>query len=450
MLHFVPDSLWSLIALVLCFVLVCVFEFANGFHDTANAVASVIYTNSLKPRTAVIWSGLMNLLGVLLGGIAVAYTLVELLPADVMSPPNGAPAIPMLVALFGTALIWNITTWWLGIPNSSSHCVIGALIGIAVGDAFVHARALGPSVEWGQIFKVLKTLAISPAIGFIGAFILYLIVRALVRKPEFYVPPTPEAKPNPVVKALLVATCTLVSFSHGSNDGQKSIGLIMLTIIGIMPAAFALNPSAPIHYEQLHQEAQAARPLIATYGNHSFRQEQIAALDRLTTVENGSESSALIRGDIYEALSGLRSVAANPAAAPTESKNAKALAAQLRPTVEYAPIWGRVLSALCLGLGTMIGYRRIVQTLGEGIGKKHLTPAQGAVSEVFGAGLIMSAGYTGLAVSTTHIITSGVAGTMVASGSGINPKMLLKIALAWVVTLPVTVTLAACLFYIFV
>ncbi|GBR50668.1 inorganic phosphate transporter [Neokomagataea thailandica NBRC 106555] len=437
-------------ALVLCFVLVCVFEFANGFHDTANAVASVIYTNSLKPRTAVIWSGLMNLLGVLLGGIAVAYTLVELLPADVMSPPNGAPAIPMLVALFGTALIWNIATWWLGIPNSSSHCVIGALIGIAIEDAFVHARALGPSVEWGQIFKVLKTLAISPAIGFLGAFILYLLMRSVIRKPELYTPPTQGEKPNSIVKALLIATCTLVSFSHGSNDGQKSIGLIMLTIIGIMPASFALNPDAPIHYEQLHQDVQSARPLITIYGNHSFRQEQLAAVDRLSSATEQNATPSLVRGDIYEILSALRSVADNPAIDPSEAKQAKSIANHLRPAVEYAPVWVRVLSALCLGLGTMIGYRRIVQTLGEGIGKKHLTPAQGAVSEVFGAGLIMSAGYTGLAVSTTHIITSGVAGTMVASGSGINPKMLLKIALAWIITLPVTISLAAFLFYVFI
>jgi len=148
-----------------CFVLVCAFEFANGFHDAANAVATVIYTNSLKPKQAVVWSGLINALGVVVGGIAVAYALVELLPADVLSPPSGAPAVPMLVALFATALAWNVFTWWFGIPNSSSHCVIGALIGVAIGDAFVNSRNVGQVVDWGQVWNVLRALAISPVLG---------------------------------------------------------------------------------------------------------------------------------------------------------------------------------------------------------------------------------------------------------------------------------------------
>ncbi|WP_367160222.1 inorganic phosphate transporter [Kozakia baliensis] len=448
MLHFAPDSSWSLIALGLCFVLVCVFEFANGFHDTANAVATVIYTNSLKPKVAVVWSGLMNLLGVLLGGIAVAYALVELLPPDVLSPPNGDPAVPMLVSLFGTALAWNLFTWWFGIPNSSSHCVIGALVGIAVGDSFLHARDLGHSVDWDQIWKVLRALATSPVLGFVGAGILYVLIRLLVRMPALYRPPEPDQKPNPIVRGILVLTCTLVSFSHGSNDGQKSIGLIMLTIIGLMPAAFALNPQASLPTDRLHVAIEAARPIIAEYDRYSFKNDALKAMDRLSDSDPAHETPAEKRGDIYQVLSGLRSVASNPAASSDEKKQASKLAAQLRPAVEYAPIWVRVLSALCLGLGTMIGYRRIVHTLGEGIGSTHLTPAQGAASEVVGAGLIMTAGYTGLPVSTTHIITSGVAGTMVAAGSGINMKMLTKIALAWIFTLPVTVTVAAVLFYI--
>jgi len=448
MLHFAPSSTWSLIALGLCFLLVCIFEFANGFHDTANAVATVIYTNSLKPRIAVVWSGLMNLLGVILGGIAVAYALVELLPPDVLSPPNGNPAVPMLVALFGTALAWNLFTWWFGIPNSSSHCVIGALVGIAIGDSFLHARDLGHSVDWGQIWKVLRALAVSPVLGFVGAGLFYLVIRALVKLPALYQPPEPDQKPNPIVRGILILTCTLVSFSHGSNDGQKSIGLIMLTIIGLMPAAFALNPDSPIPIEQIRQDITLAEPLIAQYDRYSFKGDAIASIHRLSRTTQPQETPAETRGDVYQVLSGLRSVAANPATSTDEKKQAAQLAAQLRPSVEYAPVWVRILSALCLGLGTMIGYKRIVHTLGEGIGKTHLTPAQGAASEVIGAGLIMTAGYTGLPVSTTHIITSGVAGTMVAAGSGINVRMLTKIALAWLFTLPVTICLAAFLFFI--
>ena len=447
MLDFAPSSLWSIVALGMCFLLVCVFEFANGFHDTANAVATVIYTNSLKPRVAVIWSGLMNLTGVLAGGIAVAYALVELLPPDVLSPPNGNPAVPMLVSLFGTALAWNLFTWWFGIPNSSSHCVIGALVGIAIGDSFLHARDLGHSVDWEQIWKVLRALAISPLLGFVGALLLYLLIRAFVRMPALYEAPEPHHRPNPIVRGLLITTCTLVSFSHGNNDGQKSIGLIMLTIIGLMPATFALNPAAPTQFSELRMEVQAARPLVATYDRYSFKSDALAAINELEKAEDTHLAPAELRGAIYQVLSGLRSVASNPAASQQEHKQASALAAKLRPSVEYAPIWVRVLSALCLGIGTMIGYRRIVQTLGEGIGKTHLTPAQGAASEVVGAGLIMTAGYTGLPVSTTHIITSGVAGTMVASGSGINMQTLTKIGLAWLFTLPVTITVAAAMFY---
>ena len=355
MLHFAPESIWSIIALGLCFLLVCVFEFANGFHDTANAVATVIYTNSLKPKVAVVWSGLMNLLGVLLGGIAVAYTLVELLPPDVLSPPNGNPAVPMLVALFGTALAWNLLTWWFGIPNSSSHCVIGSLVGIAIGDSFLHARDLGHSVDWNQIWKVLTTLAVSPPLGFIGAGILFLLIRKFVHLPALYQRPEPHHKPNPIVRALLITTCTLVSFSHGNNDGQKSIGLIMLTIIGLMPAAFALNPQVPVQYDVIRQDVQAARPLVSEFDRYSFKADALASIDRL---EKGAEihaSPAETRGDIYQVLSGLRSGTTNPAAAEKQKKESASLAKKLRPTVEYAPFWVRLLSALCLGIGTMIG-----------------------------------------------------------------------------------------------
>jgi len=447
MLHFAPSSAGSIIALAICFVLVCVFEFANGFHDTANAVATVIYTNSLKPKVAVVWSGLMNLLGVLLGGISVAYALVELLPPDVLTPPNGSPAIPMLAALFGTALMWNLLTWWFGIPNSSSHCTIGALIGVAIGDSFLHARALGHSVDWSQIGKVLHALFWSPILGFLIAGAVYLAIRYLVRMPALFTPPKPDEKPHPVVRALLILTCTSVSFSHGSNDGQKSIGLIMLTIIGLMPATFAMNPNHAANRADLVTFAGTARPLIMQYDRYSFRDDALKSMDLLADAA-ATPTPAEVRGAVYEMLSGLRDVAANPAASAQDRKTARTLAVQLRPVVEYAPFWVRVLSALCLGIGTMVGYRRIVKTLGEGIGKEHLTPAQGAASELVGAGLIATAGYTGLPVSTTHIITSGVAGTMVAAGSGINVRTLGKIALAWITTLPVTIAVAAVFFYI--
>jgi PiT family inorganic phosphate transporter len=190
------------IALAFCFALVCAFEFANGFHDTANAVATVIYTNSLKPQVAVVWSGMMNFLGVLIGGIAVAYALVELLPPDVLSPPNGSPAVPMLVALFATALAWNVFTWWFGIPNSSSHCVIGSLIGVAAGDALANSRQIGDAVAWSQIWNVLRALAISPILGLVGAGLLYSVLRHVVRDRHLYQPPEGDKPPTLWVRCL--------------------------------------------------------------------------------------------------------------------------------------------------------------------------------------------------------------------------------------------------------
>ncbi|WP_323992565.1 inorganic phosphate transporter [Nguyenibacter sp. L1] len=448
MLHFEPFSTFSILALIVCFLLVCVFEFVNGFHDTANAVATVIYTNSLKPRTAVIWSGLMNFVGVVLGGISVAYGLVELLPADVLSPPNGDPAVPMLIALFGTALFWNLFTWWFGIPNSSSHCVIGALIGIAVGDALLHTRALGNSVDWSQIWKILRALAISPLLGLIGAGLLYFILKHLVRDKALYEPPQGDTPPRGWVRGLLILTCTGVSFSHGSNDGQKSIGLIMLTIIGLLPTTFALNPASLPQLGHIAQHATAAAPLLEKYDQDGLRDQALASAARLMQTDAAHVAPPHLRADLYEVVAGLKAVAANPQATAEERATAKGISARMRPTVEYAPWWVRLLSALCLGIGTMVGYRRIVHTLGEKIGNTHLTPAQGASAELVGAGLIATAGYTGLPVSTTHIITAGIAGTMLGSGSGINRGMLVKIALAWLFTLPITIAIAAALFYI--
>jgi PiT family inorganic phosphate transporter len=273
MLHIEPSSTLASVVLGLCFVLVCSFEFANGFHDTANAVATVIYTNSLKPRTVVVWSGIMNFVGVVVGGIAVAYALVELLPPDVLSPPDGSPAVPMLMALFATALAWNLLTWWFGIPNSSSHCIIGALIGIAVGNALVISRNLEGAVDWEQVWKVLRALAVSPLLGLVGAGLLYFLIRHVVRDRHLYEPPKGDQPPAGWVRWLLILTCTSVSFSHGTNDGQKSIGLIMLTIIGLMPAVYALNPKASDRIRQLGPLAGQAAPLIEKYGSD---QKQVA------------------------------------------------------------------------------------------------------------------------------------------------------------------------------
>lgn len=465
LVHFVASSGIVIAMLLVCFAMVLAFEATNGFHDSSNAVATVIYTQSLKPVPAVLWSGLMNFVGVLVGGIAVAYALVEILPPDVLTPPDGSPALPMLVSIFGAALFWNILTWAFAIPNSSSHCIIGALIGVAAADAVLKSRSLTEGVDWKQIVTVLEGLAISPVLGLLLAGGLYGILRLVVRHGHLFEPPKEGEPPVWWLRGLLILTCTSVSFSHGTNDGQKSIGLIMLTIIGLLPASYALNPQAGKQMTQLSQNAAAAIPLIQQYGDDVKPQALKSAavlqhagpeLASEALKPNGEDNSnaseratrAQLRGAVYDILSEMKHIGEIKNVSPADKAKAADLLKQMGPPVQYAPFWVRMLSALCLGVGTMIGYKRVVRTLGERLGKQHMTPGQGASAELVGSVLIGTAGFTGLPVSTTHIITSGIAGTMIAGGQGVQGGMLFRIALTWIVTLPVTIVLSACLFYV--
>ena len=463
--HFAPSSAVIVAMLIVCLVMVLVFEASNGFHDSSNAVATVIYTHSLQPVHAVVWSGIMNLVGVLVGGISVAYALVDILPPDVLTPPDGAPAVPMLVSIFASALFWNVLTWAFAVPNSSSHCVIGALIGVACADALINARSLGRSVDWQLISTVLKGLAVSPVLGFVIAGSLYLALRLIVRHGHLLVPPAPGERPVWWLRALLVVTCTTVSFSHGTNDGQKSIGLIMLTIIGLLPATYALNPNAIDQLTSLPARAAQAQPLIAAYGNDQ-KAVAIAAAEALERARPLLQRQAIelrarrpagdgermtrsrLRGDVYDVVSQLKYVSERRDLPDGPRREASRLLASTSGPVEYAPWWVRVLSAVCLGAGTMIGYRRVVRTLGERLGRQPMTPGQGASAELVGSLLIGTAGFTGLPVSTTHIVTSGIAGTMAASGQGIQGSMIFRIVLTWLITLPVTAALSGGLFYL--
>jgi PiT family inorganic phosphate transporter len=469
-----PASALAFGLLIFSLLMVMMFEATNGFHDAANAVATVIYTKSLPPGPAVVWSGFMNFIGVLVGGIAVAYALVELLPAEVLTPPDGGPAVAMLVSLFIAALFWNIGTWWFGLPNSSSHCLIGALVGVALGNALAQSRSLREGVHWAQLWKVLEALAISPLLGFVLAGALYLLTRKTVHDKHLY-EPAGDKPPVWWMRAILILTCTGVSFAHGTNDGQKSIGLIMLTIIGLFPASYALNPTAWQSLNELPRLMQQARPLIQRYGDDqkdsalaAIRSIQVRAAQGNANpllavphtdtaapapLEIGLKSETAkqrsnVRGDVYQVISELKHMQEAPGVNVHDQSEAKKLSKELGKSVEYAPWWVRALSALCLGIGTMIGYKRIVKTLGERLGNIHLTPAQGAAAEIVSTVLIGIAGFTGLPVSTTHIVTSGIGGTMVASGAGLRYRMLSRIVIAWAFTLPVTIVLAAGLYFL--
>jgi PiT family inorganic phosphate transporter len=454
-------------------LLVIAFEATNGFHDAANAVATVIYTKSLKPGQAVVWSGLINSVGVLVGGISVAYALVELLPADVLSPPSGGPAVGMLVALFVAALFWNVGTWWFGLPNSSSHCLIGALIGIALGNALLRGRSIGEGVHWPLLWTVLEALALSPLFGFVLAGAVYFGLRKCVHDKHLY---EPAGQQPPVwwMRAILILTCTGVSFAHGTNDGQKSIGLIMLTIIGLFPTLFALNPTPGQSMTDVPKRAQAAALLIQKYGDDE-KSQALEAAKRLETspppvpqrvafaglpqVARRSDlepsirtdlarERSNVRNDFYQLISQLEHVRDSSAINNSDKAQATSLAKELRQFVEYAPWWVRILSALCLGIGTMIGYKRIVTTLGERLGNTHLTAAQGGAAELVSTALIGVSGFTGLPVSTTHIVTSGIGGTMVVSGAGLQMNTLSRIVVAWLGTLPLTILVAASFYYL--
>jgi PiT family inorganic phosphate transporter len=307
--HLDPASALAAGLLIFALVMVIMFEATNGFHDAANAVATVIYTKSLQPGQAVVLSGVMNFVGVLIGGIAVAYALVELLPAEALSPPDGGPAIAMLVSLFLAALSWNLATWWFALPNSSSHCLIGALIGVALGDSLLHSRELSDGVHWGQLWRVLEALAISPVLGFVLAGALYFICRKTLHDPNLYQPVT-EKPPIWWMRGILILTCSSVSFAHGTNDGQKSIGLIMLTIIGIFPATYALNPSSHLSLKDMSSVMQQAAPLIERYGDD----QKAAGLAAAKSIEQQADSAnspsakirATIRDDAYQVISQLK------------------------------------------------------------------------------------------------------------------------------------------------
>ncbi len=451
-----PGSTLAVVFFAICLGLVLAFEFSNGFHDTANAVATVIYTHSLKATVAVVWSGLWNFLGVLLGGIAVAYALVELIPPDALSPPDGGIAAGMLAAIFISALGWNVATWLLGIPNSSSHALIGALVGIAVEDTLRHGRPLGEGVDWHQVWSVLLSLLVSPVLGFGLALVAFWLLKRFVHDPHLYEPPKEGRPPVWWMRGILILTCTGVSFAHGTNDGQKSIGLIMLTIIGLFPATYALNTGMTgADLRQISTDMPRAASLIARYGDDR-KQLGVAAAeaigDQFGRANTGDEIPATerpaLRNDLNLVVAELKTAGEAKAIAPDEKKDAGSIHGRLMGTAQFVPWWVRILSALCLGAGTMIGYKRIVTTLGERLGKQHLAPAQGAAAEIVAAGLIGGAGFSGFPVSTTHVVTGGIAGTMVGSGAGIQPATLKQIAAAWILTLPATVALSAGLFYL--
>ncbi len=441
------------VILVLALAIAFGFEVVNGFHDTANAVTTVIYTRTLRPTPAVFFSGLCNFLGVLLGGTAIAFSIVHLLPVDLLINATSQSAIIMVLALLASGMAWNLSTWWLGLPVSSSHTLIGAILGIGIANSILTGQGIVGGVNWAKAAEVGLALLISPLIGFVSAALLLLAAKRLIRDPQLYVPPPADEsiKPPGWIRAILVLTCGGVSLAHGSNDGQKGMGLIMLILIGLVPATYALNLKEAAGARTTQSAAKQLKVILAAYDN-SVPPEAIHDLDALIKTLDGKTSLSevpqeerwWVRSTIFE-LSLLLQKQGHvyPESGAPELDRPRQ---ELRQAIEYVPTWVIMGVALCLGIGTMVGYKRIVVTVAEKIGKTHMTYAQGASAELVAMATIGLADIAGLPVSTTHVLSSGVAGTMWANKSGIQMTTIRKIILAWVLTLPGSMLIAAALY----
>lgn len=453
--------------LIICLLCACFFEFVNGFHDTANAVATVIYTKSLKPAYAVVWSGFLNFLGVFFGGISVATGIITLLPVETLTDPNILHNMAVVLAILITAIIWNLATWWVAIPCSSSHTLVGSILGIGLGFFLLPNNGVSDPINWKKAQEIGSSLLISPLFGFsLAVFLMFLMRRILTKKSIIFKEPEPDQKPPLWIRIILIITCSGVSFFHGSNDGQKGVGLMMLILIAIVPGYFALNSN--LNVNAMVQPAARAIVYIEKIDQSEFstaeKEEFQAIYQGLLTIkplvstlsENQSSADSIkfqIRKNILLISKGLERLQKTGKVGLSENnKNAlKAEITKLRDYTDYAPDFVLLLISVSLGLGTMIGWKRIVVTIGEKIGKQHLTYAQGAAAELVATATIGASTGLGLPVSTTHVLSSGIAGSMVASKGikNLQAKTIRNILIAWVLTLPVCMVMSGLLFWLF-
>jgi PiT family inorganic phosphate transporter len=458
------------------------FEFVNGFHDTANAVATVIYTHTLDPHIAVVWSGFFNFLGVVSSTGIVAFGIISLLPVELILQVGSNAGFAMVFALLVAAILWNLGTWYFGLPASSSHTLIGSIIGVGISNQLMSVRSGTSGVDWGQAANVGKSLLISPIVGFICAGLLLLVTKVLVKDKKLYQAPAGSAPPPFWIRGLLMLTCTGVSFFHGSNDGQKGMGLIMLILIGTVPTTYALNHAiTPTETQDFIAVSRQAADSLNKYVEQSAAigdprddvtdfirskefQPNIMLAMRTLINDVGTEMAQFkdlknvpndqvrnFRNDMYLTSEALRIMqkSGKPETSTADAATLKNYKGHIDKATRFIPLWVKVAVAIALGLGTMVGWKRIVVTVGEKIGKNHLTYAQGAAAEITAMATIGAADYFGLPVSTTHVLSSGVAGTMAANHSGLQWGTVRSLLMAWVLTLPVAMTLSGFLFWTF-
>jgi len=470
------------LSLVLALAFVLAFEFINGFHDTANAVATVIYTKAMPAHMAVIASGIFNFLGVMLGGVGVAYAIVHLLPVELLVAVDTGRGLAMVFSMLAAAIVWNLGTWYFGIPASSSHTLIGSILGVGLSNALLTGLPASEGVNWNKAIEIAASLIVSPAVGFVVAGLLLLGLKRRMPRAKMHRTPglrrLADHKKRPPFwnRLVLVVSAMTVSFVHGSNDGQKGIGLIMLVLIGIVPAQFVLDVhSTPYEVQRTHDAAVHLGDFYARNANTLGRylDDHQNDIDLPKSFQCRPESTMLTLDMLRKDLQGIsdyreltpdarirvrryllclddtaRRVAAQPGLPAQERADLQRLRGDLTATTEYAPLWVIVAVALALGVGTMVGWKRVVLTVGERIGKQGMTYAQGMSAQITATAAIGLANAFSLPVSTTHVLSSGVAGTMVANGSGLQSGTVRNILLAWVLTLPAAMTMAAALFWL--
>jgi PiT family inorganic phosphate transporter len=476
------NSIFPFLLLGVALLIALGFEFVNGFHDTANAVATVIYTHSLEPHIAVVWSGLWNFIGVMVSNGAVAFSIITLLPVELILQVGSGSGFAMVFALLFAAIIWNLGTWWLGLPASSSHTMVGSIIGVGLANQIMSPKTGTSGVDWSQVGKVFQTLLVSPLVGFGVAFVLLIVAKALIKDKRLYEAPVGDAPPPFWIRLLLIGTCTGVSYGHGSNDGQKGMGLIMLILVGTVPTAYALNhaitPSQTQTYIAVsHQTVDTLNKYVEEtttigdpreevtnyirtrqFNNHTMLALRTLINDMATEMSIYKSLKAVpetrirnFRNDMYIVAESLRLM--KKAHKPEFTDADSAVLANYQTYVDgatrFIPTWVKVAVAMALGMGTMIGWKRIVVTVGEKIGKDHLTYAQGAAAELTCMMTILAADHYGLPVSTTHVLSSGVAGTMAANHSGLQMSTVRSLLMAWVLTLPASVLISGSLFWLF-
>ncbi len=427
-----------------------------------------------------VWSGFWNFFGVLTSSGLVAFAIISLLPVELILQVGSKAGFAMVFALLVAAIIWNLGTWYFGLPASSSHTMIGSIIGVGIANQLMSPKTGTSGVDWSQAAKIGESLLLSPMVGFVCAFLLLWLMKAVIKNRALYEAPVGTEPPPFWIRSLLVLTCTGVSFAHGSNDGQKGMGLIMLILVGTVPTAYALNHAITRQdSDDFIAVSQQAAGILSKYVSPDAvigdaREEvtdYIAPRNSLRTrcwrcvrwsADIGNETALFgemakipndrvrnFRNDMYVASEALRLMkkTGQPAISATDWEGLDNYKKHVDAATRFIPTWVKVAVAMALGLGTMIGWKRIVVTVGEKIGKDHLTYGQGAAAEIMAMFTIGAADWFGLPVSTTHVLSSGIAGTMAANHSGLQWSTVRNLAMAWVLTLPVSMMLAGFLFW---